>query len=146
MAGHLFVIQGDITQLACDAWLLPGGPAPRPGSTWRDAVGALAAEPLSSRWGEEGSRVVRWTPKRPDEPSQWLTYLGGSIETPIEWYLDGGKEFLSRASEDLEGHAPQFERHRHLLSMPLVGTGQGGKHHRAGAIARELLPLLYHWL
>jgi hypothetical protein len=35
MAGHVFVVQSDVTQLRCDAWLLPCDHRADPGEHWR---------------------------------------------------------------------------------------------------------------
>ena len=38
MAGHVFVVQSDVTQLRCDAWLLPCDRRADPGEHWRRLV------------------------------------------------------------------------------------------------------------
>jgi hypothetical protein len=142
----VFIVHGDIMSLAADAWLLPGGPGLSPGTTWLRRVGPGPASGEDPRdFGQRGRRVVRWRPRIDGWPEPWLADLGGSRETPIEWYVDGAREYLERASTHLAGTPTRHGRARHLLALPLVGTGQGGKRHRAGAVARELLPALYEF-
>lgn len=140
----MFLVHGDIMQLACDAWLLPGGGAPIPGATWQRGVGRAPAEEVPARWGQRNVRVLRWTPASPGAPAPYLTDVGGSRRTPISWYVEAAREFLERASRDVAGAGlPRHGRARPLLALPLVGTGEGGKSREAGAVARELLPALY---
>lgn len=143
MSGHVFVVHGDLTRLACDAWLLPGGVEGAPGQMWRYSVSADAAEPVPPDFGRSGRRVVRWRPLAEGAPVPYLTDLGGSRGTPINWYLDAVREFIARASTDLSDVEPRNGRSRPLVGLPLVGTGQGGKRREAGAVARELMPVLY---
>lgn len=140
----MFIVHGDIMSLAADAWLLPGGPGLSPGNTWLRRVGPGPADGEDTRgFGRSGQRVVRWLPRTPGWPEPWLADVGGSHETPIPWYVDAAREFLVRAGDHLRGRPTRHGRARHLLALPLVGTGQGGKRHRAGAVARELLPATY---
>jgi SIR2-like protein len=143
MPSHLFLVHGDIMLIACDAWLLPGGGECAPGQTWQNGVGAAPLDPPPERWGAPGSRVIRWTPCRPNDPQPWLVNLWGSPTTPISWYVDAAREFLATAANHLAGTKPRSGRARHLLALPLVGTGQGGKRLEAGAVAVQLLPALY---
>ncbi len=143
MSGHLFIVHGDITRLACDAWLLPGGAGGRPGETWSDAVAASAVEAVPSDFGLTSRRVIEWRPLVEGRPIPYLTDVGGSRGTPIDWYLAAVREFLDLVAADLMHRPPRNHRARPLVALPLVGTGYGGKRREAGAVARELLPVLY---
>src|SRR5262249_26406721 len=66
--------------------------------------------------------------------------------TPVRWYVDAAREFLDAVSKALEGTKPRNDRARHLVALPLVGTGQGGKRREAGAVAVGLLPALYDFV
>lgn len=143
--GHVFVVHGDLMKVHADAWCVPGGPDPAgPGDTWARAVGT-PDHPVSKQFGRPGCRVVRWEPIHPDDPTPWLVDLGGSRGTPIDWYLEAVEEFLTKAAADLSARTPRFGRARPLVSLPLVGTGQGGKRREAGEMARALLPVLYRF-
>ena len=143
VAGHVFLVHGDLMKLHADAWCVPGGHDPvRPGDTWAHAVAETPADPVAENFGRPGVRVTRWRPLHADDPTPWLVDLGGSRGTPIDWYLDAVEEFLRRASSDLVDRSPRFGRPRPLVTLPLVGTGQGGKRRQAGEMAQALLPVL----
>lgn len=135
--GHVFLVHGDITKLAADAWLVPGGPAEHPGGTWTTAVGYERADP------QEIGRVFRWKKLRARDAEPFLVDVGGSNRTPISWYVEGARLFLERAAAWFANQPPKHDRAKPLFALPLVGTGQGGKRREAGAVARELLPALY---
>ncbi len=144
--GHVFVVRGDLMKLHADAWCVPGSHQPaRPGDTWVHAVGDRPETPIEPGFGHSGNRVARWRPLRSDDPTPWLVDLYGSRGTPIDWYLDAVREFLEKASTELEQRTPRFGRARPLVTLPLVGTGQGGKRRQAGEMARALLPMLYQF-
>ncbi len=141
--GHVFVIHGDLMQLHADAWCVPGSHDPaRPGDTWAHAVADHPPEPIPDGFGRPGHRVHPWCPLHAGDPLPWLVDLGGSRGTPIDWYLDAVDELLRKVAADLEHRTPRFGRARPLLTLPLVGTGQGGKRRQAGEMASALLPLL----
>src|SRR5687768_6793506 len=143
MSGHVFIVHGDITKLSCDAWLLPGSSHGAPGNTWREAVASEPAEPVPQDFGRSSRRVIAWKPLAEDAPVPYLTDVGGSRGTPIDWYLEAAREFFDRVARDFAEREPRYGRERPLIALPLVGTGQGGKRRQAGAVARELLPVLY---
>lgn len=143
MSGHVFIVHGDITRIACDAWLLPGGPDAGPGQSWLPAVAPHPAEPLPQSWPNKTDRIVRWAKLSETDPEPFLAHVGGSHRTPVAWYVEAVEQFFERATAFLKNKPPKNKRARHLLALPLVGTGQGGKRRQAGAVARELLPALY---
>src|SRR5688500_13538733 len=98
MAGHVFIVHGDITQLMCDAWLLPGGPSAVPGNTWMESVGHAPMEKLPQGWPTKNDRVTRWTKLHARDPEPFFADVGGSYKTPISWYVDAAIQFLERAS------------------------------------------------
>ena len=44
--------------------------------------------------------------------------------------------------EDLKGNKPLFGRDKHLLALPLIGTGAGGLHHGTGYVIQKMLSVL----
>jgi hypothetical protein len=69
MAGHVFLVHGDIAKLACDAWLVPSGSKPEPGSVWKDAVSPDVPADTSARWSHSAGRVIPLgaaPPRRPE--------------------------------------------------------------------------------
>jgi hypothetical protein len=140
---HVFVLRGDLTQLACDAWLVPGDFTP--GDSWMTAL--EAHEPSHPpRWGEAGGpRVLPWPAKRRGErtPDAFLTFLAGNNRDGPEWYVDGARAFVRAAAPHVHARgAPFHGRTKHLLGVPLVGTGFGGGQGMSGDVARMLLRAL----
>jgi hypothetical protein len=58
------------------------------------------------------------------------------------WIASGARQFVEQAATKLRGETPAYKRHRHLLALPIVGTGAGGGWHAAGEIVRELVRTL----
>ena len=159
-AGHVFVVHGDLTAFACDAWLLPTDASLYVTDPWwtqtlaphlraafcrghshhgpirPDAIGPERCRPLIPSGLAEPSTPL---------PCPWLTVMGAGRAT-LDWYLDGVRRFIAAALADLTGPtARPFlpRRVRRLLAVPLVGTGHGGAHRSAGAMAEALVALLY---
>lgn len=155
-SGHVFVVHGDLTAFACDAWLLPTDASLYVTEPWwtetltphlraaycrghshhgpimPDAIGAERCRPLFTT---EPSTPL---------PRPWLTVMGAGRAT-LDWYLDGVRHFIAAALADLTGPtARPFlpRRARRLLAVPLVGTGHGGARRSAGAMAEALVALL----
>jgi hypothetical protein len=137
----VFIVRGDLRQLACDAWLMPCSRRAEPEYFWflPDHVGPRRGVPFV-----DGGKRVQPLPGVPaDQPQPWLARIG-SAGRPISWYVDGAVEFLQTAGEALaaSGQPPRFGRARSLLALPIVGTGLGGAAQRAGEVVQELLPEL----
>jgi hypothetical protein len=141
MAGHVFIVRGDLRTLACDAWLVPCSRRARPGSEWFPPgyVGPREAPYFS----DHGPRVQPLLNPASDRPRPWLGYVGKWGE-PVAWYADGAAAFLEAAAAEIvaDGAPPLFRRARSLLALPVVGTGKGGAASRAGEVVQELLPRL----
>lgn len=135
---HVFVCQGDLMHLACDAWLVPGGAGP--GGTWR------AALPPRQSWRKlaEAERATLLAEVGDDEPLPVLTDVTGSNRHGPDWYVEGAREFVRVAVSELRrrSRAPKHRRARHLLALPLLGTGGGGGGYLSGEVVRLLLPVL----
>lgn len=142
MAGHVFVVRGDLGKLACDGWLIPCNHHASP-SGWfpKDYTGPQKGKPFV----DGGPRVQRLQVDFKGQPELWLGWIGG-WDKPINWYVDGAIEFLAVASKSLEGQKPLFGRSKQLLALPLVGTGRGGAANRAGDVVDSLLPQLNHFV
>lgn len=154
--GHVFVVHGDLTAFACDAWLLPTDAHLYVTDPWwtpplveplRDAFcrnekhnpdGPILPDAI----GAERCRPVYATDPPAPRPRPWLTVMGAGRVT-LEWYLDGVRRFIAAALAEL-AHRPPFlaRRARRLLAVPLVGTGYGGAHRAAGELAGRLIDVL----
>lgn len=150
-SGHVFITHGDLTRLACDAWLMPCGVDGRPQYHWwteveRDANFLWPSLPPG--WAYDGRRCFKLYDRHYDShghglPTPWVTNVGGGRRSDISWFVDGVREFMLRVSQDEDLHTPLHGRTRPLVGLPVVGTGYGGARRRAGQIVRALLPLLY---
>ena len=175
MPGHLFIVQGDLTRLACDAWLLPTGRGLQIRGIWLNnapdeftRLGSGAFGPRDNpnahrlTWYFEGrlrtpagwqDRSVRsfeieeW-PTEGDVARPWATQVvvdpSWGVDQIAERVTQGARQFVQHAAAALKerGKPAAFGRHRHLLALPVIATGHGGGWASAGAILRELVPLL----
>ncbi|MEM1347783.1 MAG: SIR2 family protein [Myxococcota bacterium] len=149
--GHVFIVQSDLTRIACDAWLMPCGADARPNRFWLTDVERAPdfPWPLPPRgWDYDGVRAYKLRPRVLGadgalRPAPWLVNVGGGFATDVSWFVDGVREFLARVADDPDIHPPNVGRTRPLVALPLVGTGYGGARQRAGEIVRALLPILY---
>src|SRR5262249_51019057 len=144
MSGHVFLVHGNLTRLACDAWLVPSGTKPKPGDLWEKEVAPAAPPNTPGHWHEISSRVIPWDPLRPGWPQPWVVRTVGSPARPADEFVEPAAEFLQR----LSGLAEQKARNGRalpLVALPVVGAGHGGGSHMAGEIVRALLPELYRF-
>jgi len=157
VAGHVFVVHGDLTHLSCDDWLIPTDRDLTLTDTW---LAALADKAV--RRGDDGvPRLATDAPaefcdgttrvfaiaddlRRDDDTSQvtrgkpWLLDVGDQRDIDADWLVAGVREWLDR----VERHEQIVERSRPLLALPLVGTGEGGASARRDDVLAQLLPAL----
>jgi SIR2-like domain len=139
MAGHMYLVRGDIRRLSCDSWLMPTDSGGSVTDSWKtDPVIAHHLEGTLLKRCLDGwpvrSRSFRMTDDR--RPAIWATDVGGGTDTPLEWYIEGVEAFLSSAAS--ERPASRW-RDRPLLALPLIGTGHGGADARKGGLIDQLL-------
>ena len=153
MGGHVFVTMSDLTQVACDAWLLPTDGTGHITAAWRERApadvrfdGRWCLEDLPDPWPPAAVAPVRhWYQERRGggQPAERHNQAGaaniGSVGADVDRYLRGTRTFITEAARVA---TPAFGRDRPLLALPLVGTGEGGGTHHAGEIARELLDVI----
>ena len=146
MAGHVFLVNGDITKLYCDSWLLPGDRKLQPRSQWsaeneclRDRLEKKALSKI-----DQYPRVFEFTDwSRDAGPKPWLVDMGGNQETKFDWYIKGVKEFFICLNAGIAKERFIVNRAKPLVALPLVGTGGGGAGNFAGDILDKLIPVLY---
>src|SRR3954453_3564490 len=151
VAGHVFIAQGDLTKLACDAWLLPCDVGLGVRSFWLEGVGldidawlaTLQEQPLPDGWADDGTRVVRAVGWPPGLPQPWLVNVGLLGGTPADWYAEGVRQFLEATARELAGKASSVGRAKPLVALPLVGTGLGGASEIKGDVIRAVVAALY---
>lgn len=138
MNGHLFILRGDLTQLSCDAWLLPTDDHFTLEPGWLKHLPKRRPR-LPGAW-PVATRSLPWTGWPKALPQPWLTNTGAG-PAPIQWFVDGALEFVREASQ--VQLLPRAGRQRPLLGLPLVGTGRGGARLVKGGIVSLLVPALH---
>lgn len=138
--GHVFVVHGDLTQLACDDVIVPAGSGFEVSPHWRALV-PTRPEPgsldLVGRSG--GSR--RWARLHTGD-GVWLLHTGSGDRHEASWYAEGVHDVLAAIAEQRQGVAPRRGRARHLTALPLVGVGRGGADSRRGDVITAVLEVL----
>jgi hypothetical protein len=136
----VFVTWGDLTTLACDAWLLPTDQAHDVEDSFRNPVAGVRWPDRTAEWQNEQVRscpVPEWNAA--EQPWPWFTNMGGSGDTAVEWYLRGVRDFVRGAAGQLGGGSPFLNRARPLLALPIVGIRHGGAGHQAGGVIDALV-------
>lgn len=136
MKGHVFVVRGDISKLACDAWLTPCDYEAKPERKWIPSFWKGPFEGSPFQQGQRVQKLPNWPEKM---PQPWLTNVGGTDNTQVEWYIKGVADFLETVKTDLVDKEPLYGRSRPLLAMPVVGTALGGALEKAGEILERML-------
>lgn len=154
---HLFVFRGDLTQLACDAWLLPTDGAKVIVSAWVHAGSRLSREVVKTLGGfkprrlpsaENPGRIVRWLDPHGEGPGAdgavYLLDVGGGRDVSLAWYLDGVRSFLDAVTDDVRSGKIRAagRRARPLVGLPVIGTGGGGAASRKGEIIKAIIRVL----
>lgn len=146
--GHLFVIDGDLTKLKCDALLVPTDVGFNVTRIWTTILGLppgrnarLDGLHQPAGWGK-GARVVQF--KALDahlgSPTVWLGDIGAQTEDE-NWYADGAVQFVESATRALyeQWQAPVPPR----VALNVVGAGAGGATTDKGRLFRTMIPALH---
>lgn len=136
MVGHLFVIEGDLKKLACDAWALPTDDVGQVTTSFADAVGLTGGGILAQSL-EDGWIIAPFA----HEERIWLLNIGGFASTPSARYAERAAEFVRRASAKL-GATRGAGRGKPPVAVNGVGTGDGGHGDEKGSVFRDLIPAL----
>lgn len=148
--GHVFVVKGDLTKLACDALIVPTAAEVEITSPWRAVVAASRIHEGRGNWYRvDVDRPRDWTrgvrafrlPEQSLDRDVWLVQTGWDDATPA-WVVDGLLEGLTTAHQHLRAPSKVGGRQRPLIGVPLVGTGAGGLAGRRGELIRERMPRL----
>lgn len=139
MSGHLFVVHGDLTAIACDAILVPTDAGFNITKTWK----SLGLERPAGGWGSDNVVKVRVNAK---EPQIWLGNIGqASDATAFEEFAPVLRRFFERAVEDLRTITDAdriYPWPKLRLAVNVVGSGHGGARLRKGDLIRGLVHLL----
>jgi SIR2-like domain len=142
MPGHVFVVQGDLTHLACDDWLIPTDDALHVTPPWWKPE---LVEPLR--------RAGAWRYDDGDERPSPLTVPQRIIplrevgEGPCPWLVSvvgdpvaNAVSFVKAATKP--GRRRTLNRARRLIAIPVIGTGWGGLRFAAGDVLTDLIPAM----
>lgn len=143
--GHLFIINGDLTQLACDAILVPTDDNFWIEPYWRDVV---PHEKLPLQWGTESvislPAAFHTDFADKDKVAVWLGNIGvagdqsgfDSYESTIREYIAAAKSAVIAGSGRLYGWP------KPRLALPVVGSRAGGGNARRGDLLKGLVRTL----
>lgn len=144
-AGHVFLAHGNLTQLGCDAWLVPSGSLPTPGTAWRHTVAAEGPPGTPTSWTNTPGLVIPWSPINPDDPRPWVVKTTSASNSPAAKFVEPARQFLNIATAALTT-PPRNGRAQPLLALPVTGAGNAGGSKQAGEIVKQLLPVLYEFV
>lgn len=146
MSGHLFIINGDLTKIGCDAVLIPTSFGFGM-ETWkgaltteqRDEVAQLRTNPGKS-WGRNGVIPMKRIPNR---PRLWLGNIGqvgdSSDFSVFEPFVE---EFVSKAAKDIRSRTDAgriYDWPLPRLAINVVGSGRGGARKKKGELVDGLV-------
>ncbi|KHO22990.1 SIR2 family NAD-dependent protein deacylase [Mycolicibacterium setense] len=142
MSGHLFIINGDLTKVACDAVLLPTDGGSKIEPAWQSLVKDRQNE-IPKSWGDER---VRQLTARDGEPQVWLGNVGHAGDTSdFSTFEPTVREFVLRASEALQSDNKTkriYEWPKKRLAVNVVGSGRGGGSRKKGHLIVGLVGTL----
>ncbi|MFI5509110.1 SIR2 family NAD-dependent protein deacylase [Mycobacterium sp. NPDC051804] len=146
MTGHLFVIDGDLTKLACDAILIPTDESFKIEPEWRVIKSAHRAQIAELRreaphsWG--GHRTLHLD-QRQKHPWVWLANVGqlGHRRSFADAFKPAVTEFVERAAKSLKADS-RYRIHDWpipRIAVNLIGSGRGGGSQRKGDLVGGLV-------
>lgn len=137
MSGHLFIINGDLTKLACDAILIPTDEVFRIENPWVEVLGGWK-RPTS--WGD--STVIALDPV-PGEPQIWLGNIGQiGDESDFAVFEPVLTEFVEKAAGALQAVASEdriYAAPKLRLAVNVIGSGRGGASRKKGELVHGLV-------
>lgn len=133
MGGHLFIINGDLTKIACDAILIPTDYRFNITTHWQDFLDEYHADQLrefqshaAESWGSE--HVVQLG-HVDNMPEVWLGNIGRvGDHSDFETFKPALAEFVAKATEACKANTSprDCEWPKPRLAVNVVGSDQGG--------------------
>lgn len=140
MMGHLFIVDGNLTKIACDALLIPTDPVFNITAGWESA---LANREIPTSWKASSVLPLDHVPR---EPWIWLGNIGLRGDAyGFEAYEPVIREFVAKAANALKSiHDDKRIYHwpKHRLALNVVGSGYGGGSQKKGDLIRGLVGAL----
>lgn len=142
MEGHLFIINGDLNKIACDAVLLPTDGAFTIEPKWNGLIAGYSNE-VPSTW--DGHKVIPLD-RRQKKPRVWLGNVGQYGEqSEFSAFSPIVEEFVERAAAEAKS-IPKSERIYEWplprLAVNVVGSGRGGGRGKKGELTLGLVETL----
>lgn len=140
MSGHLFIINGDLNQVACDAVLIPTDGTLHITDSWRVL---MHGKRLPKSFGTKPAVHIR---AESGQPQIWLGNIGkaGNV-SDFEVFKPAVREFVRQAVEQLETvseDARIYPWPKRRLAVNMVGSGDGGGSDRKGELVEGLVKML----
>ena len=135
VAGHLFIVDGDLNRISCDAVLVPTDQWLGVTTLWDSTVEPGSrdrlADVVDSPW-----RVVQDPGLAGRGPQVWFGNVGSIADEP-EPYVDVAEEYVRLAARSLRPDRP-IPR----VALNVVGSGAGGMGHDKGKLIELLVQRL----
>ena len=132
MSGHVFVVQGDLTQLVRDEVLIPTDRWLDVGTHWDELHPLRDADALGTAWQAGQLRVTERLPAVEGLPHRRMVNSGATADEDVEWLMATLDQALDAATRGLAADGPAPGRGKRLLALPVLGTGAGGYVERRG--------------
>ena len=149
MGGHLFIINGDLTKIACDAILIPTDYRFNITTHWQDFLDEYHADQLrefqshaAESWGSE--HVVQLG-HVDNMPEVWLGNIGRvGDHSDFETFKPALAEFVAKATEACKANTSprDCEWPKPRLAVNVVGSDQGGGSQKKGDLVLGLVETL----
>ncbi|MDO3634464.1 SIR2 family protein [Mycolicibacterium arseniciresistens] len=145
--GHLFIINGDLTRIACDAILIPTDSSFRIEPYWR-AVVTHDALPLNWELRPliELPAKFRVDTADSDKIAVWLGNIGQfGNKSGFETFEATIREFIITAKSACDTDRPSrlYKWPKPRLALPVIGSKKGGGHQRRGDLLKGLVRTLH---
>jgi hypothetical protein len=147
--GHLFIINGDLTEIAADAILIPTDRVFKIEPAWQDLVWPKMDQiKHHSLWEPSDWRGVGVVelPHGPREPRIWLGDIG-RVGNHSDWaeFAPVVEEFIATATASSRSISPKeriYNWPKRRLALHIVGSGEGGARHQQGQLVTGLVTKL----
>lgn len=138
--GHLFIINGDLTKLACDAVLVPTDEDFVIEAPWKPLV---RDHELPDSWG---SSLVLPLGREEKKPRVWLANVGvAGNESDFAPFEPATRQFVEKAKAELDAvdeHDRIYAWPKRRLAVNLIGSGRGGGSDKKGELLEGLVATL----
>lgn len=138
--GHLFIVDGDLTKLACDAVLAPTDAGFTIEEKWNAIVDQRA---VPDSWAGEHVIPLR---RHPNQPWVWLGNVGlAGQHSDFTPFAPRVREFVAKAGtalKDVRDAERIYPWPKPRLAVNVVGSGEGGGRQKKGDLLKGLVSSL----